>query len=68
MINGIGAGWTYVILGALTLVVSLLCFHLEIKFGYKWRAGRPPLDSTAAIPYSSTNGQAKAPEADTEKS
>lgn len=67
MINGIGAGWTYVVLGALTLVISLPCFYLEIKFGYKWRSGRPPPDSNTIILDSSTNDQAKAPEADAEK-
>ncbi|EKM83252.1 hypothetical protein AGABI1DRAFT_69522 [Agaricus bisporus var. burnettii JB137-S8] len=68
MIDGIGVGLTFVILGVLTLVVSLPCFYFEINSGYKWRAGRPPLKSSTAIPNSPANRQAEIIDVDIEKS
>jgi len=50
LINAIGVGWTYVLLGAFVLT-SLPWFYLELKFGPRWRASKTgPTPSTVDTP------------------
>lgn len=64
IINGIGVGWTYVLLGGLAVVTSFPCFYLEIRFGPKWRAAavtsKPTTNEVASSrgSHSSANSEA----------